>query len=462
MLNVGQIRVTCLACLFTFFWQGQVCGKIVDQVLASLHASSGKTGKHLPGLLLALALILVTITRMTTLFLPQGYRFAGVHCGLKADPNLLDLTLVVSDMPATVAGTYTQNLVCGAAVVVDHPRTPGTGFKAMVANSRVANDCTGEQGVRDAYEMTALAAHYAGAEPDKALVMSTGVIGVMLPMDKVRAGIADAAKQLASDEESFMRAARGIMTTDTVEKVVSRQLTLPSGETVTLAGFCKGAAMIAPNMRTMLAMIMTDAALEPAVAQKLLTDAVEESFNCVSIDGHTSPSDTVLLYANGAAVATPLTGENLAQFTHVLQELCVELAVKMPADGEGVSHLITIDVQGCATRDDAKKIARKVAEDVLVKTAIAGADPNWGRIISATGNAGVQFDPMEVSLTLNGFELFRNGEPVPFDKAAVADSIRTNRDTHFLLTFQSGGESIRFWTTDLTTEYVRLNSDYTT
>ena len=399
--------------------------------------------------------------------LPQGYRFSGVHCGLKSDPNLLDLSLVVSDLPATVAGVYTQNLVCGAAVLVDRSRTPGTGFKALVANSKVANDCTGEQGYRDALEMTELAARVAGAEPDKALVMSTGVIGVMMPMDKVRAGIADAAGQLASDEESFMRAARGMMTTDTVEKTASRQLTLQDGTVITLAGFCKGAAMIAPNMRTMLAMIMTDAVLEPKTAQRLLSEAVEESFNCISVDGHTSPSDTVLLFANGAVEQTAdgrrqTAAEDLSLFVSTLRELCIELAVKIPSDGEGVSHLITIDVQGCKTRDDAKKIARKVAEDVLVKTAIYGADPNWGRIVSAMGSAGIQFDLMKVSLQLNGFELFHNGEPLPFDKSAVADSIRNHWDTHFLLTLKEGDAKIRFWTTDLTTEYVRLNSDYTT
>ena len=419
--------------------------------------------------ILALMSNSVTIIAMTTLSIPQGYRFAGVHCGLKSDPSLLDLTLVVSDRPATAAGVYTQNLVCGAAVEVDRPRTPGTGFKALVANSRIANDCTGEQGVRDAYEMTELAAHYAGAESDKALVMSTGVIGLMLPMDKVRAGIAEAAKQLASDEESFMRAARGIMTTDTVEKVASRQMTFQNGETVALAGFAKGAAMIAPNMRTMLAMIMTDAALEPGMAQKFLSEAVEDSFNCISIDGHTSPSDTVLLYANGAASvsaraadASPPVGNDLTKFSEALRSLCVELAVKMPSDGEGVSHLITIDVQGCKTRDDAKKFARQVAEDVLVKTAICGADPNWGRIISAVGNAGIPFDIKGVSLKINGSALFQKGEPVPFDKSAVSDSIRGQKDTHFLLTFKEGDADIRFWTTDLTVEYVRLNSDYTT
>ena len=403
-----------------------------------------------------------TIIPMTKLSLPQGYRFAGVHCGLKADPNLLDLSLVVSDLPATVAGVYTQNLVAGAAVLVDRSRTPGTGFKALVANSRVANDCTGEQGHRDALEMTELAARCAGAEPDKALVMSTGVIGVMMPMDKVRAGIANAANQLASDEESFFRAARGIMTTDTVVKVASRQITLQDGTVITLAGFCKGAAMIAPNMRTMLAMIMTDATLDPETAQQLLSEAVDVSFNCISVDGHTSPSDTVLLYANGVVGDVRREPATVSPFADALRDLCTELAVKIPSDGEGVSHLITIDVQGCNTREDAKTIARQIAEDVLVKTAVYGADPNWGRIISALGNAGVPFDPMKVSLRLNGFDLFHHGEPLPFDKSAVANSIRNNRDTHFLLTLQEGNEKIRFWTTDLTTEYVRLNSDYTT
>jgi glutamate N-acetyltransferase/amino-acid N-acetyltransferase len=239
-------------------------------------------------------------------------------------------------------------------------------------------------------------------------------------------------------------------------------MTLSNGETVTLAGFCKGAAMIAPNMRTMLAMIMTDVALEPEMAQKLLSGSVEDSFNCISVDGHTSPSDTVLLYANGAAVAVPPSGSDLTKFTDALRDICIELAVKIPADGEGVSHLITVDVQGCKTREDAKKIARRIAEDVLVKTAICGADPNWGRIVSAAGTAGVPFDTKGVSLKLNGFDLYQNGEPLPFDKTAVSDSIRNHRDTHFLLTFTEGRSDIRFWTTDLTTEYVRLNSDYTT
>ncbi len=394
--------------------------------------------------------------------LPKGFHFAAVHCGLKSDPYQFDLSLVTSDLPATAAGVFTPNLVCGAPVQVDRSRVPDEGFRAVVVNSRCANACTGDQGVRDAEEMAALASQAVGGAPDKGLVMSTGVIGTMLPMDKIRSGIAAAAKRLVPTEAGFLNAARGIMTTDTVEKYVSRKLTLAGGETVVLAGFCKGAAMIAPKLATMLALVVTDVKLDPQTAQTLLRDAAEESFNCISVEGHTSTSDTLLLLANGATVSTPLAGDDLKRFGEALKELCIELACKIPADGEGVSHVITIDVEGCVDRDAAKKIARKVAEDPLVKTAIFGADPNWGRIVSASGTAGVPYDPKNVSLRLNGFELFNNGSPLPFNKQEVADSIRNNRATHFQLSFGEGDASIRFWTTDLTVEYVRLNSDYTT
>jgi glutamate N-acetyltransferase/amino-acid N-acetyltransferase len=397
-----------------------------------------------------------------TIYIPKGYRFSAVYCGLKSDPTQLDLSLIISDVPAVAAGVFTPNLVCGAPVQVDRERVPNTGFRAVVVNTRYANACTGEQGLRDAEEMAALAAQVGGGTAQQGLVMSTGIIGMMLPMDKIRNGIAKAAENLTATENGLLDAARGIMTTDTKEKYVTKLLTLGNGEKIVLAGICKGAAMIAPRLATMLAVIVTDAALEPNTAQNLLRDAAEDSFNCISVEGHTSTSDTLLLLANGAACPTPLSGDDLELFAKTLREFCIELAVKIPEDGEGVTHLITIDVEGCKTREDAKIIARKIAEDVLVKTAICGADPNWGRIVSASGTAGVIYDPKKVSLKLNNFELFKNGEPVPFDKKTVADSIRNNRATHILLTFGEGKTGIRFWTTDLTTEYVRLNSDYTT
>jgi glutamate N-acetyltransferase/amino-acid N-acetyltransferase len=212
----------------------------------------------------------------------------------------------------------------------------------------------------------------------------------------------------------------------------------------------------------MLGVILTDAALTPAVAQRALSAAVDDSFNCISVDGHMSTNDTVLLLANGVAGGGPLAGEDLASFAAALGEVCMELAQAIPADGEGATHLVTVDVEGCASRQAAHAIAKTVAESVLVKTAIAGADPNWGRIVSAAGYAGVPFQPGGVRLRLNGFLLYERGAPVAFDEAAVSQSIRGQRETSIVLGFGEGQAAVRFWTTDLTAEYVRLNADYRT
>jgi glutamate N-acetyltransferase/amino-acid N-acetyltransferase len=215
-------------------------------------------------------------------------------------------------------------------------------------------------------------------------------------------------------------------------------------------------------MATMLSVILTDAPLVPSSADAALRHAVDDSFNCISVEGHTSTNDTVLLVANGAAGGTPLSGDDLARFGRALDEVAVELARAIPADGEGASHLVTIEISGCKTRADALVIAKAVANSALVKTAIAGADPNWGRIVSAAGYSGVRFDPAGVSLHLNGFQLYQAGAPVAFDAAAVSRSIRENRDTLIALRLGEGDAGVRFWTTDLTAEYVRLNADYHT
>jgi glutamate N-acetyltransferase/amino-acid N-acetyltransferase len=217
-----------------------------------------------------------------------------------------------------------------------------------------------------------------------------------------------------------------------------------------------------PNMATMLAVIMTDAALAPEVAQAALGAATNESFNCMSVDGHMSTNDTVLLLANGAAGGQPLAGDDLAAFQSALDEVCVDLAKAIAGDGEGATHLVTIEVSGCATRQTALEIAKTVANSPLVKTALHGADPNWGRIVSAAGYAGVPFDPSGVTLRLNGFLLYQKGAPVEFDGKAVSESIRDHRDTLVQLEFGEGTAERRFWTADLTAEYVRLNADYHT
>ena len=310
--------------------------------------------------------------------------------------------------------------------------------------------------------MAEYAGEAVGATGDQTLVMSTGVIGVQLPMRAIAQGAEKAAAKLGARYHDFEKAATAIQTTDTRLKVVSREAKLPGGATIRLAAMCKGAAMIGPNMATMLATIVADAALEPDDAQTVLRAAVEDTFNCVSVEGHTSTSDTCILMANGAADPTPLKGADLQCFSNLLLDMCQELAPMIPNDGEGVTHLITIDVTGAPDRASAKLLAQTVANDALVKTAICGADPNWGRIVSATGRCGVPYDPMKVSLKVNGYLLYKDGVPQDFNKEEVSNSIRNNRNTSFELFFQEGDGKIRFWTSDLTQEYVHLNADYTT
>ena len=396
-----------------------------------------------------------------TIRVPKGFQLAGVHCGIKQNPDREDLALVVSEKPAVAAGVYTQNLVHAAPVALDRGRTPSDRIRTVVINSGNANSCTGERGLRDAREMARLSAAACNADEDQALVLSTGIIGQFLPMEKIARGIQAATARLACDEKALLSAARGLMTTDTVYKLAGRTVS-PAGREVQITGMAKGAAMIGPNMATMLGVILTDAALDPPTAQAALKSAVDASFNCISVDGHMSTNDSVLLLAGGAAGGAPLAGDDLAAFAKALEEVCVELARSIPADGEGATHLITIEITGCRDPADARKIAKTIANSPLVKTAVAGADPNWGRIVSAAGYSGVSFDPAGVNLWVNGFPLYESGAPVDFDARAVSDSIRDNRDTLIRLELSEGDAAGRFWTTDLTAEYVRLNADYHT
>jgi glutamate N-acetyltransferase / amino-acid N-acetyltransferase len=392
---------------------------------------------------------------------PNGFSLAGVHCRIKRDPQKNDLTLVISDRPATGVGVYTQNLVCAAPVELDRARTPSDRIRAVVICSGVANACTGQRGLDDAQEMARLAAAACGAKDDQALVLSTGVIGAFLPMDRIAEGIHSAAGQLGTDDQHLTAAARGMLTTDTVTKMAGHTVKI-GGREIQVTGIAKGAAMMGPNMATMLALIMTDAPLEPTVARDALRAAADESFNCMSVDGHMSTNDTVLLVANGAAGGPPLMGADLNTFRRTLDEVCIDLAKAIAGDGEGSTHLVTIEISGCASRASALAIAKTVANSPLVKTAIHGADPNWGRIVSAAGYADVPFDPKGVTLYLNGCLLYKDGAPVPFDGNAVSRSIRDNRDTLVQLSFREGDAAVRFWTADLTAEYVRLNADYHT
>jgi glutamate N-acetyltransferase/amino-acid N-acetyltransferase len=393
--------------------------------------------------------------------LPLGFRFAGLHAGIKKNAAKEDFTLVVCPDGAVAAGVYTTNLVYAAPVAFDRPRTPAADIRVVAVNSGNANACTGERGLKDTQEMARLAAAAVGVDESQALVMSTGVIGVFLPMEKIAAGAAAAASKLAADEPAFLAAARGILTTDKGMKIASRTVAI-GGRAVRLAGMCKGAGMIGPRMATMLCVVATDASLSPETAQAALSSAVDDSFNCISVEGHMSTNDTVLLLASGKAVTQPLQGVDLAAFQSALNELCIELARQIPDDGEGASHLITIEVRGCQTKDDARQIAKTMANSALLKTAIAGGDPNWGRIVSAAGYAGVPFDPAGVDLDVNGHRLYERGAPVPFDAKTVSAAIKSSRETSLILTLREGPAAVRFWTSDLNADYVRFNADYTT
>jgi len=393
--------------------------------------------------------------------LPQGFRAAGVHCGIKDDAAKLDLALFVADRPAAAAGVFTTNRVCGAPVKVSRERLPRATARGVLINSGNANACTGDRGIEDARWMTAQAAGGLGCPADDLLVCSTGVIGRFLPRDRLEAGIPAVVQALAATPQAFANAARGMMTTDTVSKQSTRAAQL-AGQTVRVSGAAKGAAMIGPNMATMLSVILTDAPLSPDEADRALRRAVDDTFNCISVEGHTSTSDSVILLAGGAALGGPLNDADRAQVETMIREVAEDLARAIVHDAEGAEHIITIDVRGLRTRDEARTIAQTIANGALVKTAIAGADPNWGRIVSAAGYCGVDLREEDMSLTINGTPVYRSGAPVEFDAAKLSAGLRSERAVHLELDLPLGTAGIRFWTSDLTAEYVRLNSDYTT
>jgi glutamate N-acetyltransferase / amino-acid N-acetyltransferase len=389
--------------------------------------------------------------------LARGYRYAGVVGGLRSEPGRRDVAVIVSDAPAAAAGVFTQNRVCAAPVQVSRARLPRPDARAVVVCSGNANACTGDQGVRDAERMAELVARDLGCAPEQVLVASTGVIGRPLPMPVLEAAIPQAVRGAKPGAEALNDAAHAILTTDTKIKVSSR----PWGE-FSVTGFAKGAAMIGPNMATMLGFVMTDAPVNPSVLASVLKRAVNNTFNCISVEGHTSTNDTVFLLANGQGESLPpsMALESLDEEIHAV---CADLAKQIAADAEGANHLITIEVDGCRSDDEARTIAKAIADSALVKTAVFGADPNWGRVVSAAGYSGVQFEERDIRrLWMGDMLLYRDGQPLPFDAAAASGYLRNNREVHFRLRFALGTGRCTFHTCDLTYEYVKLNADYTT
>ena len=311
----------------------------------------------------------------------------------------------------------------------------------------------------DAQSMCRLVSQFAECDPDQVLVMSTGIIGQNLPMDRVESGIKDAASNLGSCEESFIAAADAILTTDKDRKIAFREIAL-GGSTYNIAAMAKGAGMIAPNMATMLAVVLTDAPLRPTIARDLISKAAQASFNRVSVDGHQSTNDTLLLLSSNPSDA--VSDEATELFATALNSVCIELAKELVADGEGASHLMEIRVSGAANSEDAEEIARTVGASPLVKTAITGGDPNWGRIISATGYAKARIEPEKVSLQILGTTIYRLGAPVAFDAALLSSQMKQADEVLIDLTVGDGTGTTIYWASDLTTEYVTFNSEYTT
>ncbi len=395
-----------------------------------------------------------------TVLIPRGFRAASIKAGIKESGNL-DLTVLAADQACAAAGTFTTNRICAAPVKWCRQHVPSGDIRAVVINSGNANAATGAEGLVNAERTAAHAAAALRCHPRQVLVASTGVIGHQLPMEKIEGGIDQAIPRLSSDAEGFQTAASAIMTTDTRPKLVSLRQTI-AGREVTLLGLAKGAAMIGPRMATMLAFLLTDAPVEPTDLKRVLGAAVDRSFNCLSVEGHASTNDTVLIMSSTAGTEPTLKGAGLSTFGDMVQSACVTLARMIADDGEGATHFITIDVEGCNTLADARAIARAVADSPLVKTAIHGGDPNWGRIVSAAGYAGVRFEEEALSLWFNEIPVYRDGVPIPFDVAALSQSLKSQRDVHLRLVLTGGPDAIRFWTCDLTAEYVRLNADYTT
>ena len=387
----------------------------------------------------------------------RGFRAAGVACGIMPSGKP-DLALVVSVRPAAAGAVFTTSRFPGAPVVVSREHLRGGRARGLVANSGVSNVANGARGLRDAREMTRLLADAIGARPREIQVASTGVIGRRLPMERLRAGIPRAVAALSP--HGFESAAEAILTTDTVAKLVSRR-----GRGYALAGFAKGAGMIMPRMATMLAYLVTDLAVEPALLRRALRGAVDATFNALTIDGETSTSDTVLVLANGAAGNTLIgVGSPRArEFERLLADASAELCERLARDGEGVTKLASVAVAGARSDRDADRVARSVANSALVKTALFGGDPNWGRVVQAVGAAGVALRPAQVDVRIGGAQLLRRGEPAGGAAALRrAERAMKAKQVDIEISIGRGPGRARILTTDLSYEYVRVNAEYTT
>jgi len=389
----------------------------------------------------------------------EGFTAGGTYAGIKtAGVDALDLGMVASDAPATAAGMFSQNKVLSPSVTVSQRRIRNGSARAVVANSGCANCSIGKQGMSDAEEMTALAAAYLGVDAEEVLIGSTGLIGVELPMALVRQNLGN----VSLSNDGGNRFARSIMTTDTHPKEVAVSTEI-DGRDVVIGGCAKGSGMIHPNMATMLSFITTDAPVERSFLQQALQEAVGASFNMIDVDGDQSTNDTVIVLANGKAGGPLISGgtEGGEAFQEALTYVCVDLAKKMARDGEGATHLIEATVEGAGSVEEARRGARKIVSSLLVKAMIYGRDPNWGRVMMALGNSGIDFEESNVDVFINDIHIVYQGMSISYLKDSVVSSM-SDDEVRLRVRIASGGESGTAWGCDLTEAYVIENSAYST
>lgn len=395
--------------------------------------------------------------------LPRGFQFAAVNCGLRKPPNV-DLGLILADEPAAAAAVFTRNLVQAAPVQLcrEHMQHAASGMRAVIVNTRNANCATGPAGLAASRATAQEVAQNLGCAPEQVLVCSTGVIGMQLPVERIRKAVPALAKASARKAANFDSFTRAIMTTDTRPKWAAARCRL-GGKVVRLLGCAKGAGMIHPNMATMLAYVVTDAAIRQPLLQRALSAVVPTTFNAVTVDGDTSTNDTAIVFASGKAGNRPVSraDADYKRFLAALEHVCRSLALQIVADGEGASRVIEIEVRGAPGDAAAVQVARTIAHSPLVKTMFAGADPNWGRILAAAGRSGVKFDPSRTDIWMAGILACQHGVEHPFSEREAHK--RLLRDHVTVVVDLGAGRGIaRLWTCDFTTDYVHINASYRT
>ena len=396
-----------------------------------------------------------------TITAAKGFLAAGVHCGIKKSGKP-DLALLACPAGATTAAVFTTNKIVAAPVTICKKHVKSPRVYAAVINSGNANACTGEQGLKDAITMCGKVGKELNVNPHNVLIASTGIIGRQLPIRKIHAGIAKAAKKLSTGPKAGLDFAKAIMTTDTKTKQTTRKIEI-SGKEIIIAATAKGAGMIAPNMATTISVITTDIAITRPLLTRALKAAVGGSLNKLTVDGWQSTNDTAMILASGAARNRPVASPcpRYRKFAGALADLCADLARQMALDAEGATRMFTVVVKGAATKTDAAKAARAVADYDLVKCAVHGADPNWGRIICAVGSCGIKLNPDKMNCKIGDTTVFKNGRPTKFDARKVSKVI--SQTEHTITINLGAGNSTDFcYGCDLSKEYVTINADYHT